>query len=735
MTKLSMGALIAVPAITLLTALPAQATVSIQSRIDPGSDHKWIKPFVRIQNDSTTPISLTGMSINYYFYDATASPSNLVTQIFYSSQLPPGVTDSRYDTDLSFTFSQLPSVVTGPNGKFANMVCQVNITGGHKSISTGQFYELQFGFHTPNWYKFYERDDWSYLDNVTTFTSTTNISLTDATGDLVAGLEPVTSLLDLKSDAVSHIKHVIVIMQENRSFDNYFGSYSYDLCPISYCDLSGRTSNHFADGILGGDGLVKPEILDRMPETTFTCTYNGQTTTLSPPNRITDKDTSGNEIMDDDFPHYASSAAAEILPYPRVPDILPFIDQALNGYGGDLSKCPNINQIIGYHSGKNTTDELYQYWQFAANFVLQDHMFEAVKSWSPVSHLYMVSAYSPDPASCTLQGTQEHCPTLDYDHATDWGGSVADDHPWDNIADLLRGTPNKWKFYESNGWDYQCGNCSNTTNPGGTRGVTKCIKRSSAPNGRGTNSGDAIADFWSPLKHFRSVKSHECKDATSCATYVGDLNTFYTDVGKVTSSTDNFPAVSWIVPGQAVSEHGGLANIRPGVAYVTSMIQAIMRNPQLWDTTAIFVSWDDWGGFFDHFAPKKVDEAGWGFRVPGILISKWARYRLIDKLYYSHDAYLRLIEDLFAGSTRISQSGATMCMDGRPSTREEAQFIEDPYGGIGDLLSEFDFDTGDPNVPGSGRKFITPSTDPNSIDAGKTYTALTGMKCCVDPCN
>ena len=100
-----------------------------------------------------------------------------------------------------------------------------------------------------------------------------------------------------------------------------------------------------------------------------------------------------------------------------------------------------------------------------------------------------------------------------------------------------------------------------------------------------------------------------------------------------------------------------------GQAYVTGLINAIMRGPD-WKSTAIFLSWDDWGGFYDHVVPPRVDENGYGLRVPGIVISPYARRGFIDHQTLSHDAYVKFIEDDFLGGERIDPT-----TDGRPDRR------------------------------------------------------------------
>ncbi len=141
------------------------------------------------------------------------------------------------------------------------------------------------------------------------------------------------------------------------------------------------------------------------------------------------------------------------------------------------------------------------------------------------------------------------------------------------------------------------------------------------------------------------------------------------------------PAVSWVVPGDKVSEHPP-SSIAAGQAYVTNVINTVMSGPD-WSSTAIFLSWDDWGGFYDHVQPPTVDRNGYGLRVPGLVISPYARQGYVDHQVLSHDAYAKFIEDDFLGGARLDPKTDGR-PDRRPTVRENAKVL-------GNLANDFDF--------------------------------------------
>jgi phospholipase C len=176
--------------------------------------------------------------------------------------------------------------------------------------------------------------------------------------------------------------------------------------------------------------------------------------------------------------------------------------------------------------------------------------------------------------------------------------------------------------------------------------------------------------IWNPLPWFDTV--HQDGELENIQT----LDNFYSAAAQ-----GKLPAVAWITPNGVNSEHPP-ALVSTGQAYVTGLVNSLMQGPD-WNSTAIFLAWDDWGGFFDHVAPPTIDENGYGLRVPGLVISPYARKGFIDHQTLSFDAYLKFIEDLFLNSQRIDPK-----TDDRPDPRPT---VRENVSQLGDLLKDFDF--------------------------------------------
>jgi phospholipase C len=283
-------------------------------------------------------------------------------------------------------------------------------------------------------------------------------------------------------------------------------------------------------------------------------------------------------------------------------------------------------------------------------------MFQPNASWSFPQHLYLVSEWA---AKCSKTDDPMSCVTNIDSPGNNIGASAgkingdnqaARNFAWTSLTYLLYMHKVSWRYYVAEGQTPDCED-----------GAAVCPPK---------DQKVGTPDIWNPLPGFTDVR------ADGQLSNVQTIDHFYAD-----AKAGNLPAVSWIAPNGAVSEHPP-ALVSAGETYVTNLIDTIMRTPA-WSSTAIFLSWDDWGGFYDHIAPPSVDTAGYGLRVPGIVISPYARRGYIDHQTLSHDAYIKFIEDDFLGGARIDPK-----TDGRPDSRPDVR-ENDPR--LGNLISDFDF--------------------------------------------
>ena len=421
---------------------------------------------------------------------------------------------------------------------------------------------------------------------------------------------------------IHKIRHVVIIMQENRSFDSYFGTFpGADGIPLGVCVLD------------PDNGSCVPPFHDPSD-----LNYGG--------------------------PHGVSNALADI-DSGRMDG---FVAQAEQGMGcttgnpncspcaenpGAQSQQPLCVDVMGYHDAR----EIPNYWAYAENFVLQDHMFEPNDSWSLPSHLYMVSEWSAYcsnplvPSSChgDVQNPNPDSTLAGSDFASPNDGQLH--YAWTDITWLLHGQNVPWAYYVFQGTEPDCENDSSMT----------C-----AP----VQQGPATPGIWNPLPSFTDVTED------GQLANIQSLSNFY-----AAAKSGTLPAVSWIDPNGTVSEHPP-ALVSAGQTYVTGLVNAIMNGPD-WNSTAIFLAWDDWGGFYDHVVPPVVDGEGFGLRVPGIVISPYAKQGYIDHQVLSFDAYTKFIEDDFLDSARLNPA-----TDGRPDPRPDVR-ENNPI--LGNIASDFNF--------------------------------------------
>jgi phospholipase C len=279
-------------------------------------------------------------------------------------------------------------------------------------------------------------------------------------------------------------------------------------------------------------------------------------------------------------------------------------------------------------------------------------MFQPNASWSLPQHLYMVSEWSAHCATSDPNSCQNALQTPG--NPPDQKGNVthaAPNYAWTDLTYLMYKAGVSWKYYVQTGSEPDCQNA----------GAVDCPP---------VNQSAKTPGIWNPLPYFDTV--HQDNQLGN----ITDVTHFYKD-----AKAGTLPNVTWITPSGPNSEHPP-SKISSGQAWTTSLINAAMQGPE-WSSTAIFLSWDDWGGFYDHITPPSVDANGFGLRVPGLVISPYARRGFVDPGTMSQDAYVKFIEDDFLNSMRLDPK-----TDGRPDPRIS---VRENFAQVGNLVSDFNF--------------------------------------------
>ena len=226
--------------------------------------------------------------------------------------------------------------------------------------------------------------------------------------------------------------------------------------------------------------------------------------------------------------------------------------------------------------------EIPNYWEYARRFTLCDAFFSSLQGPSEPNHLYTVAAQS---------GGLVNNPGR---------GIVGEDgvYNFTTLAELLQHSNHSWKYYDEK------------KNP-------------------------KAHSLWNPMPGFKGISS-----SPEMMSHLVSLNEFYAD-----AKAGALPEVCWIVPTAADSEHPPADSAR-GMWHVTGLVNAVMESPE-WKDSVIIVTWDDYGGFYDHVPPPQVDKYGYGFRVPALIISPWAKPGFICHVHYDFTSPLKLIEDHF----------------------------------------------------------------------------------------
>jgi phospholipase C len=367
----------------------------------------------------------------------------------------------------------------------------------------------------------------------------------------------------------SPIQHVVVIMQENRSFDNLF------------------------NGFPGAD-------------TAQSGMSGGQSVPLTP-------------IALDDTRDLGHSH----------PDWWKDWD---NGAMDGFARSTNSPTTLAYSYVPEKDVE--PYWTLAKQYVLGDRMFQSNTGPSFVAHQYMIAGQS---------GKAVENPS------SAWG---CDGDPSDTVAMLgPDGTDLPGVF--------PCFDYLTTADLLDMKGVTW---RYYAP---------ANGDFSFTLSAYQAIR-HIRYGQDWQNNVISPQTTVLTDIAN-----GQLAQVTWIVPDYAHSDHPGSGSTE-GPDWVASIVNAIGKSP-FWNSTVIFIAWDDWGGWYDHVDPPKVDAMGPGFRVPVIVVSPYARPGYISHVNHEASGFIAFIEHNFdLGSLGARDAGTDAFGDCFDFTKKPSAFFTVP---------------------------------------------------------
>ncbi len=340
----------------------------------------------------------------------------------------------------------------------------------------------------------------------------------------------------------SPIKHVVIIVRENHSFDNLFGRFP------------GADGTTMADA---GGAMVKMTIA---------------------PDSLT------NDIRHDSW---AAQMAVD------------------GGKMDDFYKEPGaVQNKLDMADSQYVKKQIPSYWDYASRFALADHFFSTVMSSSFPNHLALIAGQAKNTLGVS---TPPHLRLV-------WG------------CDAPKGTTmwvyQKGKYHAG----FPCLNAKTLADEANAAGVSW---KYYAP---GPHKFGYIWSTFDAIRHIRN--------SAQWATNVVRPSQFDRDV-----SSGSLPAISWLSSDLAFSEHPPESECL-GENWTVNKVNEIMRSP-LWESTVIVLTWDDFGGFYDHVAPPVRQPFSLGPRVPTIVISPYTRAHLIYHRKLDFRSVMRYIEDQF----------------------------------------------------------------------------------------
>ena len=303
--------------------------------------------------------------------------------------------------------------------------------------------------------------------------------------------------------------------------------------------------------------------------------------------------------------------------------------------------CPPPNPWFQYVNPA----EVAPYFQLAETYTFGDRMFQTNQGPSFPAHQYIISGTSapsvgsklfaaenpiggPDPfhnAGC-IAPPAEKVALIDPSGGESQKMYPCFDHP--TLTDELNATTISWRYYSP-----EAGTIWNGPN---------AIQHMCAPNAPPPNGTACTGSDWT-----------------------NNVVLQYTQVLNDIQS-GQLATVSWVIPDGKSSDHAGGINNSAGPSWVASVVNAI-GNSQYWDDTAIFITWDDWGGWYDHVAPPIRNSYEFGFRVPLIVVSPYAKAQYVSHVTHDFGSILKYIEEQFGlpslGYADANADDFTDCFD------------------------------------------------------------------------
>jgi phospholipase C len=301
----------------------------------------------------------------------------------------------------------------------------------------------------------------------------------------------------------------------------------------------------------------------------------------------------------------------------------------------------------------NSTGQVAPYYQLAETYTFSDRMFQTNQGPSFPAHQFILSGSSaPVPPTdamskffvaenpgrvildidtgCTSPATESVLliDSTNPDPSTNETETIYPcfDHP--TLTDLLNTNKISWKYY--------------TPLPGSIWTAPNAIEHMCVPNVPPPNGTTCTGSDWTN-------------------NVVLNYTQVLTDVGN-----GQLAGVTWVIPSGAPSDHAGITN-GSGPSWVASVVNAIGNSP-FWANTAIIITWDDWGGFYDHVAPPAIlNSYELGFRVPMIVVSPYAKPAYVSHQVNDFGSILKFIEQTF-GLSQVAPGASTPYADAFPSS-------------------------------------------------------------------